>query len=285
MTILIADPTLGAFLIRGEDPPAPLSTGAECPCMPTVCPGRLILACEKTRNCFVINRKTLREEQAFPAPPGISALCASPCGRWLYILSHEADMVHTVHLGTGRLSYAAPAGVFPRSMALSPSGTELLVACGAEAEARLFSLPDLLTEQVIHTRHPCFGAAFWKKGLVLVCAAEGTDIRTVICTLAPGKIRPREILRLPGLPGAMQVCSGGMAIMVSTPDGLMKIDLNSGRILWNVPPGALCMNLCTQNGMVLLSDVPTGKVLLLPQKEPWPKRTLWQGGAPQACFL
>lgn len=285
MTILIADPTLGAFLIRGEAPPAPLLTGAECPCMPASCPGRLILACEKTHNCFILNRKTLREELNFPAPPGISALCASPCGRWLYILSHEADVIHTVHLGTGELTYAAPAGVFPRSMALSPSGTELLVACGAEAEARLFSLPGLIPEQVIHTRHPCFGAAFWRNGLVLVCAAEGADIQTVIYTLAPGKIRPRELLRLPGPPGALQVCGGGGAALISPPDGLMKIDLTTGRLLWNVPAGALCMSLAVKNDRVLVSDLPTGEVLLLPQDEPWPRRTLWQGNAPQACFL
>lgn len=285
MTILIADPTLGAFLLRGEAPPVPLSAGAECPCMPAACPGRLILACEKTRSCFVLSRKTLREELRFPAPPGISALCASPCGRWLYILSHEADVVHALHLGTGELSFAAPAGVFPRSMTLNPSGSELLVACGAEAEARLFSLPGLLTKHIIHTRHPCFGAAYWKNGLVLVCAAEGTDIQTILYTLAPGKVRPRELLRLPGLPGAMQVCPDGLAALLSTPDGLMKIDLTTGRLLWNVPAGALCMGISVKNGRILVSDLPTGKVLLLPQDDPWPRRILWQGSAPQACFL
>jgi outer membrane protein assembly factor BamB len=65
----------------------------------------------------------------------------------------------------------------------------------------------------------------------------------------------------------------------------MKIDLTTGRLLWNVPAGALCMGISVKNGRILVSDLPTGKVLLLPQDDPWPRRILWQGSAPQACFL
>ena len=285
MNMLIADPSRGAFLIRGEDPPLPIPTEAECPCMSALCPGKIILVCEKTRSCHLIHRKKLRQEMKFPAPPGVSALCPSPCGRWLYILSAEADMVHAVHLGTGQLSYAAPAGVFPRSMMLSPSGQEILVAGGAENEALIFSLPDLAPSWRIHTRHPCFGAAYWKNGLVLVCAAEGYDIQTVICILPKGKRRPRELLRLPGLPGTLQVCPDGVSALISIPDGLLRISLLTGQILWNEPAGALCMELSQKKGRILLSDLPTGKVLLLPENEPWPKKWVWQGSSPRACFL
>lgn len=285
MNVLIADPAKGVFLIRGQENPVPIPCGAQSPCMPAAGVGRLIVLSQISRDCHVLRRGDYRPEIRFPAPPGTSALCPSPCGRWLYLLGSDADTVHTVHLGTGQLHYAHPAGVFPRSMRLSQDGSLLLVAGGAENEATLFSAPELLPVAVVHTRHPCFAADFWQRGLVLVCAAEGEDIQTVVYTLPTGRRRPREILRLPGMPGALKVCPDGLTALISTPDGLMKIDLLTGDLQWNLPKAALCMGLDVAGGSLLLSDLPDGPVTLAPLSQPWPRRTLWPNGDAQACFI
>ena len=91
--------------------------------------------------------------------PALSALCASPCGRYLYQLSSEADCVHVRHTVTGELLYAAPVGVFPRMMRLHPSGRALLVAGGAVSEAYVLHAPELTRESVIYTR----GADVYKR--------------------------------------------------------------------------------------------------------------------------
>lgn len=285
MNMLITDSAKGVFLLRGGETPVYIPTDAEYPCMPAASRERLIVASAKSRDCFVVNRRTLRQELHFPAPPGLSAMCPSPCERWLYQLSTEADAVHAVHLGSGELHFAYPAGVFPRSMRLSSDGNLLLIAGGALNEAYLLTAPELEEYQTIFTRHPCFAADFWRDGLVLVCAAEGEAIQTVVYTLTKGRRRPREIQRLAGQPGAIKVCPDQTSALLSTPDGLMKIDLLDGSLQWNVPQAALCMGIEYSSGLTLLSDMPRDEVILVPLSYPYKKRILWQGGDAQACFV
>lgn len=83
-------------------------------------------------------------------------------------------------------------------------------------------------------------AGFWRGGLLLVCAVEGEDIHTAVYTLAPGTPRPRKLIDLPGQPGGLCVCPDGVGALISTRDGLMKLDIPQGRLLWNLPDLALC---------------------------------------------
>ena len=134
MKILITDSERGAFLWKDGEALRPLPCPAECPYCPAASRERLFLCCRKNRDCWCLSRRTLQAERVFPAPPALAAACPSPCGKYLYLLSTEADAVQTVSLETGELCYAAPAGVFPRSMKLHPSGRLLLCAGGAVNE-------------------------------------------------------------------------------------------------------------------------------------------------------
>ena len=220
-----------------------------------------------------------------PAAPGLAALCLSPCGRYVYQLSSEADSVHTRLTATGDLIFAAPVGVFPRAMCLDASGRLLLAAGGAVDEAYLLTAPELVRERTIHTQSPCFAAGFWRGGLLLVCAVEGEDIHTAVYTLAPGTLRPRKLIDLPGQPGGLCVCPDGVGALISTRDGLMKLDIPQGRLLWNLPDLALCAGLCCRGPMALVSATLGGQVRLLSHYKPWLSKTVFTGTDVHACFL
>lgn len=288
MSVLMTDLALGVSIVPESGgstaPSRSIACPAECPFMPAAACGKLFVCCRKSRDCLCLDEHSHELLLRMPSPPALAALCPSPCGRYLYQLSTEADAVHTMYLGTGELCFAAPVGVFPRSMRLHLSGRWLLTAGGAASEACLLTAPELKRERTFATPSPCLAADFWNGGLVLVCAGDGEDIQTVVYTLAPGKVRPRETLRLPGQPGGLWVCPDGSAALLSTPDGLMKLDIATGKLLWNLPQWALCMGVCCRGGMALISDALNGQVCLLRHEQPWISRILLSGTDAQACF-
>ena len=261
-----------------------LSCDFESPYWPCASPEHLVLACQIRRDCLCIHRGEREEHLSVPALPGLGGLCLSPCGRYLYQLSTEADCVHTLHLGSGELCYAMPAGVFPRSMQLNPDGQQLLVAGGAVSEAYLLTAPELMPVATLHTRHPCFAAGFWKGGYVFLCIREGAELQTLLYTMPRCGVRPRERLCLPGQPGGLCVCPDGLTALISTPDGLMKAELATGRLLWNLPEWQLCMRIEDSRNAALISDTLNGQVCLLNHEEPWKQRILLYGTDAQACF-
>lgn len=284
MGVLITDSKAGVFVCDQSGKVLQrLESDVQSPYCPCASPGHLVCACRLRRDCLCIHQNG-GERLLLPSLPALGSMCISPCGRYLYQLSTEADCIHTLHLGTGELQWAMPAGVFPRSMVLSRDGLTLLAAGGAVNEALLFAAPELWPLGAIHTRHPCFAAAFWKGGIALLCAAEGAELQTILYTLPPGGVRPREKLRLPGQPGGLCVCPDGLTALLSTPDGLMKAELATGKLLWNRPEWALAMRLETAGPMALVSDTLCGRVCLLDHEEPWKQRILLTGEDAQACF-
>ena len=284
MSLIIADARLGVW--KAADEGGPL---AQVPCtveQPRLtCAGSACVCVGGSRECMCLTCHGLREISRMPAAPGLAALCLSPCGRYVYQLSSEADSVHTRLTATGDLIFAAPVGVFPRAMCLDASGRLLLAAGGAVDEADLLTAPELVRERTIHTQSPCFAAGFWRGGLLLVCAVEGEDIHTAVYTLAPGTPRPRKLIDLPGQPGGLCVCPDGVGALISTRDGLMKLDIPSGRLLWNLPDLALCAGLCCRGPMALVSATLGGQVRLLSHYKPWLSKTVFTGTDVHACFL
>ncbi len=285
MSLLIADSRRGVW--EAPDGGEPLR--AVCPegaaaCMPCVNAVCAALCASAARECLCFSRRGWREIIRMPAAPGPSALCLSPCGRYVYQLSAEADCVHTRSLGTGELLFAAPTGVFPRTMRMDAAGRHLLVAGGAVNEAYVLSAPELLREATIHTRSPCFAADYWQGGLLLVCAAEGEDIHTAVYTLSPGKVRPQLVIELPGQPGGLCVCPDGQSALISTRDGLMKLDIPQAALQWNLPEWPLCTGLCCRGALALVSGTLNGQVCLLSHLKPWQRRIVFFGTDAQACF-
>lgn len=284
MSLIIADARLGVW--KATDEGGPL-TGVDCALEGPrlTCAGSACVCVGGNRECLCLTCHGLREISRMPAAPGLAALCLSPCGRYVYQLSSEADSVHTRLTATGDLIFAAPVGVFPRAMCLDASSRLLLAAGGAVDEAYLLTAPELVRERTIHTQSPCFAAGFWRGGLLLVCAVEGEDIHTAVYTLAPGTPRPRKLIDLPGQPGGLCVCPDGVGALISTRDGLMKLDIPQGRLLWNLPDLALCAGLCCRGPMALVSATLGGQVRLLSHYKPWLSKTVFTGTDVHACFL
>ena len=284
MSLIIADARLGVWKATDEGGPlAEVACALEQPRL--TCAGSACVCVGGNRECLCLTCHGLREISRMPAAPGLAALCLSLCGRYVYQLSSEADSVHTRLTATGDLIFAAPVGVFPRAMCLDASGRLLLAAGGAVDEAYLLTAPELVRERTIHTQSPCFAAGFWRGGLLLVCAVEGEDIHTAVYTLAPGTPRPRKLIDLPGQPGGLCVCPDGVGALISTRDGLMKLDIPQGRLLWNLPDLALCAGLCCRGPMALVSATLGGQVRLLSHYKPWLSKTVFTGTDVHACFL
>lgn len=283
MGFLITDPTGIRIALRKEKRMDPIPLSFPAPCQPCAAVGLLAFACAQTRECVCLRRRDYAIISRMPCVPGVTELRFSPCGRYLYQLSAEADCIHTRATATGELLFAAPAGVFPRMMSLQ--GGRMLVAGGAVGEACLYSLPELFKIRTIETRHPCFAAAQWKEGLVLVCAAEGEDIHTVVYTLPPRALRPRKLVELPGMPGTICICPDSEHALMSTGDGLMKLHLPKAEIVWNCPEWALSMRLCCRENHMLVSDTLSGGVWLADHCRPWEREKIFQGSQAQACFL
>lgn len=283
MTILTTDARLGARLHHAQGAPVrAVPCPFEAPYMPCLSRDLLLFCCRASRDCLCLRRRDLSPVCRMPAMPALCALAVSRCQRYVYQLSAEADMVHTRHAGTGELLWAAKAGAFPRAMRQSPDGRALIVAGGAAGEAYLLRAPELTRERAIPTRGACVAAEMWKGGLALLCALEGEPIRTAVFTLPPRAVRPRLLVELDGQPGAMRVCPDGRMALVSTPDGLMKLDLETGRLLWNLPEWALCMRIEAQSGYALLSDALCGQCCLIRHERPWERRALPAGEDAQA---
>lgn len=286
MSVMIADPSYGVWEARnGEAQLQERACGLDAPCMLCACGDWLAVADAEHRECVCLGLRGFRHLARMPSVPAPCGLLLSPCGRYLYQLSGEADCVHTRLVATGELLFATPTGVFPRMMRMDASGRLVLVAGGAVNEAYLLAVPELNRERTIYTRSPCFAADFWQDGLLLVCAGEGEDIQTVVYTLPPHAVRPREVIVLPGQPGGLCVCPDGRTALLSTRDGLMKLDIASGRLIWNLPEWPLCMRLCCRGTMALVSGTLNGEVCLLAHQKPWLKRILFRGSEPNACFL
>ncbi len=280
MGVLLCRPGDGVWL--GDER---LPCAFSWPCLP--CAGNACVACccLSCRECLCLERGSWKKISAMPAAPGVNEMMFSACGRYLYQLSGDADSIHTRSVRTGELLYAAPAGVFPRCMKRSPSGRRILCAGGAVNEALLLNAPDLTTERTLLTRHPCFAADFWRDGLVLVCAAEGEDIRTVVCTMKPKDIRPQTLAELPGPPCAVCVCPDGATALLSARMGLYRIDLRTGKVWWNRPEWALCMRLECRGQTALISDTPDGSVCILHLNRPWEQQIIARHADSQACFV
>lgn len=286
MSLLTIDPSLGVWLTTDSgEPLRRVECALSSPDLGCVSGEGIAVASCRERNCVCLIRRGFREIARMPAPPGVSAMCLSPCGRYLYQLSAEADCVHTRLVATGELQFATPTGVFPRCMRMDADGKRLLVAGGAMDEAYLLGAPELTRVKTIHTRCACFAADFWQEGLLLVCAREGEDIQTAVYTLSPRGVRPREVITLPGQPGGLCVCPDGRTALLSTRDGLMRLDIAAGELLWNLPEWPLCMHICCRGDAALISGTLGGEVCLLSISEPWQRRVLFRGTEPHACFL
>lgn len=262
----------------------PMDSSLSCPYMPCVTKDLLLCACRRDLECCCFSRHTLKELYRIPALPALGAMCVSACGRYVFQLSSEVDCVHTRHLGTGDLLYGCKVGVFPRDMKLHSKGQLLLVAGGASGEVILLRAPKLVPYAQFQAPGCCCSVQSWRGGLAVLCAVENDQIETSLLTLAPSGLKPVELLRLEGQPGGLCVCPDGETALLGSLDGLMKICLRTGEVLWNLPHVVYCTDLACQGNLALAAGDMAGQVHLFPHEQPWLAKTVFSGGETQACF-
>ena len=194
------------------------------------CPQRQVCA-EKQVICACAGGEVwdpLRQSQLC-ACPGVERMVLSPCGRYVYLLSGEADSVLCCRVRDGRLLYANRAGVWPQDLRLDKEGRHLVVAGGAAGEALVFTAPEL---RLLH-RYALPGAAcqalFKGRKLVALLAVEEGQIRTALGET--GEQGYREWGRWPGLPGML--CEGpGDQLILGSLDQLACFDWKQRAWRW-----------------------------------------------------
>lgn len=222
-------------------------------------PGRLLCAdgehvyCAGDRECIRYDRQG-RETGRFPVPAGG---CGLEEGNGLvYLLSSDCDSLSAWEKDTGSLAFSAPAGVYPRGLAMSPDKRYLAAAGGAAGEVLLFNA---CLEKVRSFRVPgvAVGVCFLEKGLAALCAAGDGRVGSVLLRISPLGVvkelfscKEAPCCLCPAGDGCAAGCHG--AVYFLTGQGKVKRILNC--------PYPEKIRLC--GGVFLISDPWQGKVLL-----------------------
>jgi len=234
---------------RRESPPSPLRVAQGG--------GRVAVACAGGE-VFEANSRRL-----LTACPGVEAMTFSPDGRYLYLLSGEADSILCCRGDTGDYLFLNRAGCYPRDARLNSRGSYLAVAAGAAGEVRLFSAPDLRVLE----RFPVPGvprqAAFVPGGLAVLAAVEEGEIFTLLGGIGEKRRSFQEWVRLPGLPGGLCLWGDG-DLAVSAGEWLLMCRLNPFRVSRRYHRGGLAHYLCAHKGEgLLVSDALMGRASLI----------------------
>lgn len=119
---------------------------------------------------------------SFAVPGGV---CALTYGKGtVFALSGEADCVTGWSARRGDVRFCAPAGVYPRAMAMRPDGEVLAVAGGAAGEI-------LLLDAQLHLLHShrvpgvAVGVCFLSRGLAALCAVGEEERAALLLRISP----------------------------------------------------------------------------------------------------
>ncbi|MCL1964383.1 MAG: hypothetical protein FWF69_04905 [Firmicutes bacterium] len=225
---------------------------------------------------YRVNKATLEVEQAFSSAPEIEALLLSEGDVSLYALAGGADSLQAFGTEQGRLLGLVRVGLHPRALAQDIGGEQLAVACGGTCNIALLSRESLSVLATFQAGGVTVDICFFAGQLMALCAAGEYDMGTVVGAITSvGKWTPW--VRLPGLPGAITPCGGGL--LVGHMNRLTMLDPPNGRIRWQttvaglpttiVPIGRAACFADSLDGLVGLIDLRRGTVLRrLRVKEP-----------------
>lgn len=229
---------------------------------------RLYCADVSEPSVYVFNANTLEHELTLPAAPEIEALSLSENGMYLYALAGGADSVQMLDAGHGRLLNIVKAGMHPRAIAQSEQGTCIAVAGGATSDVIILDSKTLRVLGVYPTDGVTCDCCFFAGQLMAMCMAGEYDVGTIVGAVSVGgKWTPW--IKLPGLPGAMAPCGGGL--LVGHLRSLTMLDPPNGRIRWQtkiaglpsaiVPVGRAACYMDSLEGIVGLVDLRRGTIL------------------------
>ena len=249
MALWVADEETG--LVRQDQ--NKIQTLCRAPSCMTVCGDSVI--CSAADGAHVYAADTAQKLQQYPLPPGVIRLCALPGS--LYALSSEADSVSLLCPATGRLRLCAQAGCYPRDMALSPCGRYLMVAGGAAGALTVMNAQDLQPVMQVMLPGIVCAAAVLPFGMAALCAVEEGDVASHLYRVSPRGV-VSEIMRCPGLPGALLALSDH-SLLMGVMGAIIRLRMD-GRVLQRIPCG-LPGVMRAYPGFALAADPLLGQVV------------------------
>ena len=212
--------------------------------------------CAGGGRCAVYDARSARPCFSFAVPGGVCALRGF--GGLICALSGDADSVTAYSPRTGDIVFTAPAGIWPRGMAISPDGRRLAVAGGAAGEA-------LVLDETLRLvrRFPVAGTAvdvgFSRKGLLALCAVGEEQTGGRLVRLGPGG-EAVELLSFPHAPAALCVLPAGPWVVGG--DGQLFGLTAAGKLRFRRPCGdPAAIRPCPRGA--LICDSLRGEVRLL----------------------
>ena len=195
---------------------------------------------------------------AFPVAPETESLAAH--GERLFVLSGGANSLQTLNARTGELLGSAAMGVYPRALSLFPDGRTLAVACGTDCRVALADAETLSLRGSWPVGGIACGVTLFAGLLYALCAEGEYDLRTIVGYIDErGAFHPQ--IALPGLPGAMAACGGGL--LVGHLGNLTMLDAPNCRIRWQAKTRGLPTQLVPFNRFAVFADETDGQVGLI----------------------
>ena len=174
-----------------------------------LCAGMGRIFCAGQRQCICYDRDTGKALFDFSIPSGVCAL--EYVREMVYALSADADSLSAYSARNGDLLFSAPAGVYPRHLAVSPCGGYLAIAGGAAGEVLL--MDDALQ---CHLRHRVAGiacaVAFFPRMLGVLCAVGEMELSARLMGISPRGVA-EEMLTFQAAPCSLCAFPGGGALV------------------------------------------------------------------------
>lgn len=212
-----------------------------------------------------------RTRYALPAPTGVCGLAAG--GETAYLLSSDTDSLLAWSLRTGEMLYAAPAGVCPRGLALSPDGRHLAAAGGAAGEVLLFN-ERLEKQRAVRVPGVAVGVCFLDKSLAVLCAVGENELKSALLRISPLGV-VSELFSCPE--GPCCLCRWGDGCAAGCHGAVYALS-GRGKVRRTIPCGyPAAVRSC--GGFLLAADPWQGRVLLDGG------RCLYAGPSPEDAWL
>lgn len=254
--LICADEARGLYVWNGG-----VASALPCPIMP---PGRVW----RGQRCFYVSGgqppMIARYERrgprcVFPGVNDMTRLCASPCGRYLYLLSGDSDQLTACRAQDGGLLFSNQAGVYPQGMSLSADGRWLAAAGGASGEVLIMEAPGLrLERRICVPGSPC-RVCFHGRRLLILCSVEDRgELAAAVYSWESGQLM--KLALLPGLAGDMAVQPDGSVI--ASAFGHLCCLSRSGRMVWRAAPPGLPDRFDLKGGLLLAADQMQEELLL-----------------------
>lgn len=195
---------------------------------------------------------------AFRTAPETEALCV--CRERLFALSGAASALQAFSLQTSALIGSASVGVCPRGLCLLPDQRTLAIAGGADGRVWLLDAETLALHGGWRTCGDVCAVALYAGFLYALCAEGEYDLRSIVGLIDErGAFHPQ--IALPGFPGAMAACGGGL--LVGHAGCLTMLDAPNCRIRWQTKMRGIPTQIVPMNRLAAFADETDGLVGLV----------------------